>query len=668
VRARPLPPANNLGVWAPTCWTCPLIGRAGSFPHVRSYTRGVPAQVLNPARAHGRGAPSRLRLGVMVALGASALLLAIAIAVGFAYAGSPARLPNGVLIAGVHVGGLTPAQAQALLEQRAEALGATPVSFTAGTERWDVTPAQLGVKVDWAAAVVAAAQQGDGFGPVRGFRRLQTRFFGAAVAPPTRVYDAALTYTVDRIATEVAERPREASIELQGLKPRIVPSRTGRSLNRASAEAVIVRSLASFSRAPVGLPVRVEPPQVTADELQPVLARVEVALSAPVRLAHGETRWRLPRWRIAELLSLPKNGQRELGLAGPGADGYFERLGEIVSRPPKDASFAADGDGNVRVVGGTAGVELDRERTAAALLTAATSTEGRLANVAVRRAQPALTTERAQSLGITRVLATYTTAYAGTADRIHNLQLGVRFLDGALVAPGATFSFNERVGERTEARGFRAAPVIINGEYEDGIGGGVSQVATTVFNAAWEAGLRITTRAAHALYISRYPLGRDATVNFPDLDLKFVNDTGGWIVVRAFAHGDGISVGLWGTATGRRVESEPGELRETGPAPVRTVLDPELPKGERVVVEEGQPARAVSVKRTVYDRDGNVLHSETWHTAYRGEYELVRVGTKEPPPPKPKDEPNERPAPGATTPATTTPAAPAPAPPPPTSP
>ena len=574
-----------------------------------------------------RSTADRLELAGKAALVAAALLGSLVVLIGFAFAGSPARLADGVVVAGVEVGGLRPAEAQALLERRAEALAGTPVSFTAGTQRWDVTPAQLGVKVDWAAAVAAAEQQGEGFGPVRGYRRLHTRFFGAAVAPPTRVYDAALTYTVERIAAEVAQRPREAAIVLEGLRPRIVPARTGRSLNRAAAEAVIVRALASFSRAPVGLPVKVERP--------------------PARLALGPTRWRLPRWRVAELLALPKNGVRELSIGGPAAEAYFDRLGAVVAKPARDAEFASNGDGTVRVIPAVPGTELDREATAQALLAAATSRQRRVAAVAVRESQPALTTSRAQAMGITHVLATFTTGYAGTADRIHNLHLGVSLLDGALVAPGGTFSFNERVGERTEERGFRAAPVIINGEYEDGIGGGVSQVATTVFNAAWEAGLPIPARAAHALYISRYPLGRDATVNYPDLDLKFVNDTDKWILVRAVAHGDGISVGLWGAATGRRVVSEPGELRETAPPPVRTVPDPTLPAGQRVVEEQGQPARAVTVKRTVYARDGSVLRSESWHTAYRGEFQVVRVGTKpaERPAPKVKEDAKERPAP-----------------------
>ena len=124
-------------------------------------------------------------------------------------------------------------------------------------------------------------------------------------------------------------------------------------------------------------------------------------------------------------------------------------------------------------------------------------------------------------MGIDQRMSSYKTYYAGTADRIKNLQLGVAALDGTLVRPGGIFSLNRAIGERTVERGFRPAPVIIGTEYSEEVGGGTSQVATTVFNAAWEAGLRITERHPHSLYISRYPLGRDATVYWPSLDLEF---------------------------------------------------------------------------------------------------------------------------------------------------
>src|SRR5207247_4718592 len=118
--------------------------------------------------------------------------------------------------------------------------------------------------------------------------------------------------------------------------------------------------------------------------------------------------------------------------------------------------------------------------------------------------------------------------------RIHNAQLVSHLVDNKLIAPGTTFSFNAATGARTAAKGFREAPVIINGELQTGLGGGVCQVSTTVFNAAYEAGLPITARTNHALYISHYPQGRDATGDYPSVDLRFVNDTGHWLLLRTF--------------------------------------------------------------------------------------------------------------------------------------
>jgi hypothetical protein len=202
----------------------------------------------------------------------------------------------------------------------------------------------------------------------------------------------------------------------------------------------------------------------------------------------------------------------------------------------------------------------------------------------------------------------------------------------------------------------------VNGAYEEGVGGGVSQVATTVFNAAWEAGLKITERTAHDLYISRYPLGRDATVNFPDIDLQFMNDTGNWLFMRAVSGETGIAITLLGAPTERKVVSNAGPLREVGPPRVKKILDPTLFEGERVVVEDGEPARSIAVTRKVYE-DGKVLYSETWTTTYRSEAKTVRVGTltrptpppppaaAPPPPPGPKKKPTPPPppAPGKTT-------------------
>jgi vancomycin resistance protein YoaR len=262
-----------------------------------------------------------------------------------------------------------------------------------------------------------------------------------------------------------------------------------------------------------------------------------------------------------------------------------------------------------------------------AILRAATRPTNRIAQLSVVRAAPARSTEDALAMGIDRRMSSYKTYYSGTADRITNLQLGVGALDGTLVPPDGTFSLNDAIGERTVERGFRVAPVIIGNEYSEEVGGGTSQVATTVFNAAWEAGLRITERHPHSLYISRYQLGRDATVYWPSLDLKFVNDTQSWVLVRGFAEGDGISVAIYGGET-RRVESSATPLVVTGPVPVKRVQDPTLQKGKSVVDEDGAAPARTTATREIIGSDGELIRSETWRTSYEGEDRVVRVGTK----------------------------------------
>ena len=147
----------------------------------------------------------------------------------------------------------------------------------------------------------------------------------------------------------------------------------------------------------------------------------------------------------------------------------------------------------------------------------------------------------------------------------------------------------------------------MDGKYEEGIGGGVSQVATTVFNAAWEAGIKIGERHAHALYISRYPDGRDATVNYPDVDLKLVNDTPRWIVIKASYDESGILVRLLGAGPERRVESVAGELKVTGQPRIEREPDPMMYVGDKVVEFAGQPSREIRVERIIY-QDGEVLY------------------------------------------------------------
>jgi vancomycin resistance protein YoaR len=566
-------------------------------------------------------------------LPALAAVGAIALVIGLAYAGSPSRIAEGVQVAGVDVGGLKPADARKLLGRKARALFRVPVRFTADGRTWRLTPAQLAVKVDWDAAVGSALREGSGTGPFRGFRRIDVRLFGVDLAPPTAVYRPALDYELKRIGAAVDGGHREASIRLRGLTPEIVPGRTGGELDRGAAAATIVRALSRLSRDPVALPVRVDAPRVTADDLRPVAAQVRTALSAPVRLALGPTRWRVKPRRLAQFLDLPRDGRRELSIGGRAANAWFAHLGRRAGRPARDADFAVYSNG-VRIIPSRDGYEVDVPRSARALLKAALSPMHRTARLVVVRTHPARTTQEARAMGIVGVVGAYTTVYGGEPNRIHNVQLVAQLIDKHLIAPGATFSFNRTTGARTADKGFKEAPVIINGELKTGLGGGVCQVSTTVFNAAYEAGLEVTQRTNHALYISHYPTGRDATVDYPDVDLKFVNDTPHWLLLRTWVGPSSLTVALYGTPQHRRIVTTTAPLVERAAAPLKRIADPTLTAGERVVEESGEPARSTSVHRLVYDAGGKLLHDDTWTSYYRAEPEVVRVGTKRKPKPK----------------------------------
>jgi vancomycin resistance protein YoaR len=586
----------------------------------------------------------------------AALVALFGVVLGLAFAGSPTRLPVGVRIAGVDVGGLSPSAAQSLLDRKASALAHTPVTFRAAGHAWRFTPSQLGVKVSWHDAVESARQEGSGFGPLRGFKRLDVRVFGADVTPQTQVFDTALEYVLDKISRAVDVQHQDASIALRHLRPVMVPAETGRRLDSHEAATTIVRALASLTRQPVTLPVRVDPAKIRANDLVVVAAEVKTALSAPVRVSLGQTAWRVYPRRIAQLLELPANGRRDLRIGGTGADRWFAGLARQVNRPPADASWAISPRG-IRVIPDRPGHTLDVGRSAQAFLRAVLVTDPslRTASLVAATRQAGRTTDDAQKMHIQGLVSSYQTFYGGDPNRIHNVQLVSHLIDGHTIAPGATFSFNQATGARTAAKGFKEAPVIINGELQTGLGGGVCQVSTTTFNTAYEAGLPITARTNHALYISHYPQGRDATVNFPDVDLKFVNDTGHWLLLRTWVGSSSLTVALYGTPVHRRVVSDVAPLVETGPPPVQQVPNADLTQGQRVVDDSGEPSRTTSVRRRVYAADGKLLYDTTFYSSYRAQPEIVEVGTKpRPPKPKPKPKPQPKKKPPTTTSTTTT--------------
>ena len=271
-----------------------------------------------------------------------------------------------------------------------------------------------------------------------------------------------------------------------------MPGQAGTLLDRSEAQRVLVRALTGLAREPVALPLRADRPQLATADLAGAKVKTETALSAPVDLSfESRASWHLTRAKIARLLALPRNGSTELELAGPLAPHFFTNLRKRIGHPPRNATFRIGAGNRVRVVPAEPGRRVDVEDTKRNLLSAMLSSSNRRADLVVISAAPERTTREANGMGITGVVSSYTTSYGGDPNRVHNVQLVANLIDYHLIAPGEVFSFNQTTVTENASQGFLEAPVIINGELKTGLGGGVCQVSTTVFNAAFDAGLSI---------------------------------------------------------------------------------------------------------------------------------------------------------------------------------
>jgi vancomycin resistance protein YoaR len=286
------------------------------------------------------------------------------------------------------------------------------------------------------------------------------------------------------------------------------------------------------------------------------------------------------------------------------------------SRAPVDASFDVDGTW-ARVVPAQFGLGLDPKRSLVSVLTAAHGTGERVAELALKAVRAELTTADAKALGIHRRISTFTTDMGvSSSNRIHNVQLMADYIDGTIIKPGDTFSFNERVGPRTPERGFLEGQMIVGSLLLPSIGGGVCQTATTLFNNAFELGLPIVERHNHSFYISHYPLGRDATVSWGGPDFKFRNDLKRAILIKSSYTYSTLTFTFYGTPQGRRVVATTSD-RSNWREPTKTyALDPAAPAGSvRLVTGSHQQGFDVTVYRTVVQR-GKTIRKDSFASHY----------------------------------------------------
>jgi vancomycin resistance protein YoaR len=209
---------------------------------------------------------------------------------------------------------------------------------------------------------------------------------------------------------------------------------------------------------------------------------------------------------------------------------------------------------------------------------------------------------------------------------VQNIRRAAVLLDGTIVPAGGTFSLNEALGERTVERGFVAAPAIAGGRLEDSVGGGISQLATTLYNAAFFAGLELVEHQPHSLYIDRYPAGREATISWGGPELIFRNDWKAALLIDVEATDTSVTVRFFSSGLDRRVETETGEPYAYVEPAIRTVVNPDLPPGTRTVVQDaGAAGFTIEYTRKVYEGD-TLRRDETFRWRYDAKDAIVEVG------------------------------------------
>ncbi len=292
-----------------------------------------------------------------------------------------------------------------------------------------------------------------------------------------------------------------------------------------------------------------------------------------------------------------------------------------------DATFDSDGE-KAWVVPGVLGKALDPEKTAEALTVASLSPSSRTAEVVVTTTEPDLTTEKAEAMGIKDKLSSYTTPeYVGTANRQVNVRITTEYASNVMLAPGQEYNFDKQIGPRTAARGYMTAPGIVGpGKLEDVFGGGICQVSTTLFNAVFFAGLEVTERKNHSIYINHYPKGRDATVSANGPNLRFKNDTQKYIWIRGTSNGIKTTFTIYGTSEGRKVSYTTSDFYNGVSRTEVTVPNPSLGPGTTLVKLGGQSGMQCKVVRTVTAADGTVIHKDTFISTYPMIPRQIEVG------------------------------------------
>ena len=521
------------------------------------------------------------------------------------------RLPNSVRVEGVSLGGLTPEQAQDRLAKEIETRAAAPITVVLGDTGASFTldPAHSGLGVDYAATL-------DGLsGVTLDPRVLWARLAGSVVRPLRLSIDTpALTKAVEAAAAPVDRAVVDGSVSFGGGRVSTTAPVPGLSVPVADAVRRIAEAFPRQSRVTVD-PVVSTPRVGQAAVDAAVRDFATAAMSAPLSIEVDDQVVTLAPAEYAAALAMVPDANGGLTPA-PDAAAVVDvvlRASAGLLTPAQDAGLAVEGD-QVAIRPAVPGSTLDPAAITAQFLPALTSPERRLTLARVP-AEPAVSTEAVQALGVTESVAAFDTGVLTEAGDLANLTVASRVLDGTLVRPGESLRLNAILGERTAAKGYVPGAILDGGRRSLAVGGGLSQLATVVYNLGWAAGAQLVEHHAHTTFLPGYPAGRDAVLSWPDLDVAWTNTTPHAMFVHVWVASGVVHGRLWSTRT---LSVETIEEARTGVRAGPTVTDaspgclatPATPGFDitvRRVVREGELVVRSDDIRTHYDRGTGVV-------------------------------------------------------------
>lgn len=629
----------------------------GDLPHEEPPTEGEPPpdrelplrRRLRRRRRRRRG--SFFGLLLLVLIGAGGFL-------AFPYAQNilaGARALDGVSMQGQPIGGMGRDQVRALLEQRYGAFARSPVVITFEGHSWTPTLQQLGVSFDFdqmAAGALAAGHRG---GPAERVEELWSIWRGGLdIAPRLKVDAGVLQAYLSSLALALEQAPRDAALSIAEGKVLPTGGQPGRQVLVDATTLDILHALQTLELQTVVLRTRTLEPTLGDAEIVQAIEDARMLLNGPLVLKGpaseseeaGAEIWTWEPNKIAELLSVEaEDGHMVVAVDPERLARAVERLAQLVDSPSVEPRVAFR-KGKITITQpGVTGWRLKQPDAAAAisatlLLPTGTTAPTRTIELPVEALTPQVTAETLPGLGIVEPVGEGKSSFAGSAAyRITNIKAGAARLDGVLIAPDAEFSFNTQLGAVDEASGFVQGYAVIGNRTQLEWGGGVCQDSTTVFRAAFWAGLPITERHAHPFYISWYDAfsfpgdagpGMDATIFTGVQDLKFTNDTGHWLLMEATADEDAqvLTVRLYGTKPDRTVVVKGPTIDNVVAPPSNPIYisDPSLPSGTVKQTDHSRQGMDIAVYRVITE-NGVQKPPEAFYTRFKAWPDVFVRGT-----------------------------------------